>query len=441
MARIGVLDVDSFYPAKDRFELAMQINGLLAAPGFQSWLEGEPLDIDRMLFTAAGKPRVSIVSIAHLGDRERMFVVSLIANEVLAWMRRKSGTTSLRALFYVDEVAGYMPPVANPPSKPAMLTLLKQARAFGLGVVLSHSEPRRSRLQGIVEPRDVDDRQAADGSRQVQGARGTRRRAGVDRPLRSRRARSTLSGLGKRIFLMHNVHDDGPEVFETRWTMSYLRGPLTRDQIRQLTSARTSVDAADGAAATGAGSARAAAATSNVTSGAATAAAAHASAPASSARPVLAPGVPQFFVPPSVASEVDGAAPATPPRYQPRVFSTAQVGFVDARLGVREIRSVAALATVIDGPLPVDWSASVKVLFGMGDLSTTPEAEATFVDVPATASRPKSYDAWAREFARWIADNETLDSAVGPVDRADVEAGGKRTRLPRPPAAGGARAS
>ena len=130
-----------FIPAKERTELALRINGLLAAPGFDAWLNGDALDMQRLLYTADGKPRISIVSIAHLNDAERMFVVTLVANELVAWMRRQSGTTSLRAIFYMDEISGYFPPVAMPPSKPPMLTLMKQARAFGIGVVLATQNP------------------------------------------------------------------------------------------------------------------------------------------------------------------------------------------------------------------------------------------------------------------------------------------------------------
>jgi len=140
--RVGVLDLDAFYPAKDRFELAMTMNNVLASPGFEAWLTGEPLNLERMLYTDGGKPRHAIFSIAHLGDAERMFFVSTLLNQTVSWMRRQSGTTSLRALLYMDEIAGYLPPVANPPSKGPMMTLLKQARAFGLGVVLSTQNPK-----------------------------------------------------------------------------------------------------------------------------------------------------------------------------------------------------------------------------------------------------------------------------------------------------------
>src|SRR5215207_4507896 len=134
--KVGVMDLESFYPAKERFELSMQLNNLLASPGFSAWMTGEPLDVQRLLYTPEGKPRLSILSIAHLSDAERMFFVTILLSNVNSWMRSQSGTSSLRAILYMDEIFGYFPPIQNPPSKTPMLTLLKQARAFGVGVVL-----------------------------------------------------------------------------------------------------------------------------------------------------------------------------------------------------------------------------------------------------------------------------------------------------------------
>ncbi len=148
--QMGVFDVDTFYPPKDRFELAMAFNTLVASPKFQSWLQGEPLDADRLFFDADGKPRHSVIYIAHLSDSERMFIVTLLLENVLTWMRRQSGTTSLRALLYFDEVFGYFPPTAEPPSKRPLLTLLKQARAFGLGVVLVTQNPVDIDYKGLT---------------------------------------------------------------------------------------------------------------------------------------------------------------------------------------------------------------------------------------------------------------------------------------------------
>ena len=211
--KIGVLDLDSFYPAKERFDLAKQLNAVLASPGFEQWLEGEPLDAGALLYNATGGPRVSILSIAHLDDAERMFFVSLLLNQVVGWMRAQSGTTSLRAIVYMDEIAGYFPPVANPPSKPPLLTLLKQARAFGVGVMLATQNTVDLDYKGLANAgtwflgRLQTERDKARVLEGLDGvSSGSIDRAEVDK---------TLSSLGKRVFLLHNVHEKAPHTFQT----------------------------------------------------------------------------------------------------------------------------------------------------------------------------------------------------------------------------------
>jgi hypothetical protein len=235
MERLGVLELESFFPEKERAKLAMTLNNLLASPSFAAWLEGEPLDVKRLLHTPQGQPRISIMSIAHLSDAERMFFVTLLLNEVLAWVRTQSGTTSLRAIIYMDEVFGYFPPVANPPSKLPMLTLLKQARAFGVGIVLATQNPVDLDYKGLSNTgtwflgRLQTER---DKARVLEGLEGAAAQTGT----RFDRAQmeATLAGLGNRVFLMNNVHEDAPVVFQTRWALSYLRGPLTGRQIEIL---------------------------------------------------------------------------------------------------------------------------------------------------------------------------------------------------------------
>jgi hypothetical protein len=230
--QIGVMGLDSFFPAKDRFALAMQLNNLLAAPGFEAWMQGEPLSAKSLLYTAEGKPRLSVMSIAHLDDASRMFFVSMLLSEIIAWMRSQPGTSSLRAILYMDEIFGFMPPVANPPSKALFLTLLKQARAYGLGLVLATQNPVDLDYKGLSNTGTwfIGRLQTArDKARVMEGLEGASE-GDFDKQAMER----TLAGLGKRRFLLHNVHEDAAVVFGTRWVMSYLAGPLTRDHIRLL---------------------------------------------------------------------------------------------------------------------------------------------------------------------------------------------------------------
>ena len=235
LTKVGVMDLESFFPGADRFELAMALNNLLAAPSFASWMEGDALDIAQILYTPQGKPRVAIFSIAHLDDAQRMFFVSLLLNQVLGWMRTQSGTTSLRAILYMDEIFGYFPPVANPPSKLPLLTLLKQGRAFGLGVVLATQNPVDLDYKGLSNTgtwfigRLQTER---DKGRVLEGLEGAA--AGSGQRFNRQEMEEILAGLSSRIFVLNNTHDDAAEVFESRWAMSYLRGPLTRVQIKAL---------------------------------------------------------------------------------------------------------------------------------------------------------------------------------------------------------------
>lgn len=236
--KLGVLDLESFYPAKDRTALVMKLNGLLASPAFAAWMQGEPLNIDNMLSQG---PKASIISIAHLSDQERQFVVTLILSKVVTWMRKQSGTPELRALVYMDEVFGYVPPTAQPPSKKPILTILKQARAFGVGLVLATQNPV-----------DVDYKALSNAGTWMVGRLQTER--DKDRLLEGITASSggenkaelsnIISSLDKRQFLLHQTRASAPKMFGTRWAMSYLPGPLTRTQIGELMEDRKSAVAA-----------------------------------------------------------------------------------------------------------------------------------------------------------------------------------------------------
>jgi len=232
MRKLGVFEVDTFFPPKDRTALAMRLNGLAASPSFAAWAEGVPLDIQEMLYTADGSPRAAIVYLAHLSDEERQFIVTMILSKVVTWMRGMSGATDLRAVVYMDEVFGYAPPTANPPSKKPILTILKQARAFGVGLVLSTQNPvdldykAMSNTGTWMIGRLQTERDKARILEALESARGGRDMKAID---------ALISGLGKRQFLLHNTREPEPSVFSTRWAMSYLRGPLTRAEVDRLT--------------------------------------------------------------------------------------------------------------------------------------------------------------------------------------------------------------
>lgn len=232
--QLGVFDVDTFFPEKERFELAMEFNTLMASPQFSYWLQGDALDIEKMYFTPEGKPRHSIFYIAHLSESERMFFVTLLLNSLITWMRRQSGTTSLRSLIYFDEIFGYFPPTAQPPSKKPLLTILKQARAFGVGAVLVTQNPVDIDYKGLSNAGTwfIGKLQTErDKQRVLEGLEGAIAEAGNSNSVNFSKL---ISALSSRVFLLHNVHDTEPLVYHTRWAMSYLRGPLTRPQVKEL---------------------------------------------------------------------------------------------------------------------------------------------------------------------------------------------------------------
>ena len=387
-ARVGVMDLESFFPAKERFQLAMRFNNLLAAPGFEAWLEGEPLDIGRFLFTAEGRPRASIFSISHLGDAERMFFVSKLLNEVLAWVRTQSGTSSLRAVLYMDEIFGYFPPVSNPPSKQPLLTLLKQARAFGLGVVLSTQNPVDLDYKGLANTGTwFIGRLQTEGDQQrvMAGLEG----AAADQPFDRARMEKLLAGLGKRVFLLNNVHENEPVVFQTRWTLCYLRGPMTRENIRALT-------AAGAAAAAKAPTPPAAASSQEQAPPAPSSSAVQESQP-----PVLPPGL-------SSAYYLPAEDPGSGLEYHPAVLASLDIHYTTAKQQIDLSRRLAYAAPLAEGPVPLNWDQAAPVVVETSELSSQPAAGASFAELPGEAKKLKAYDAWRKDLARWVRQNCTL---------------------------------
>ncbi|MDD2888749.1 MAG: DUF87 domain-containing protein [Aliarcobacter sp.] len=233
-SKVGIFDLETFFPQNERLKLALKLNTIIANPSFKSWIEGQPLDISNLMYDENGKAKVSIFSIAHLNDSQRMFFVSLLLNQMVSWMRRQEGTTSLKALLYMDEIFGYFPPNVNPPSKQPMLTLLKQARSFGVGIILSTQNPVDIDYKGLANigtwfigrlQTKQDKEKVIDGlSSAVEGK--------IDK----NEIENLLSNLEKRTFILKNINEDGIKVFQTRWALSYLKGPITKEQIKFLMS-------------------------------------------------------------------------------------------------------------------------------------------------------------------------------------------------------------
>jgi len=385
LTRVGVMDLESFYPAKDRFQLAMRFNNLLAAPGFEAWLEGEPLEIGSLLFTSEGKPRASIFTISHLGDSERMFFVSKLLTEILAWVRTQPGTASLRAVLYMDEIFGYFPPVSNPPSKQPLLTLLKQARAFGLGVVLSTQNPVDLDYKGLANTGTwFIGRLQTEGDKQrvMAGLEGAAAGKHFDRG----RMERILAGLGKRVFLLNNVHENEPAIFQTRWTLSYLRGPMTRENIKLLTAANAAVKPAATAAET---------ASQPQVPAALSASAVHESDP-----PLLPPGITAYYLP--------AAEGASGIEYFPAVAASLDIHYTSAKYRIDLSRRLAYAAPLSEGPVPLNWDQAVPVALDPSELKSKPAAPCSFGELPAEAKKPKAYDAWRKDLTRWVRQNCSL---------------------------------
>ena len=385
--RVGILDIDTFYPAKDRSALAMQINNLLASPTFASWMEGEPIDIKKMLHTEEGKPCVSIVSISHLNDQERMFFVTILLNEVLAWTRTQAGTSSLRAILYMDEVFGYFPPTANPPSKLPMLTLLKQARAFGLGCVLATQNPVDLDYKGLSNAgtwflgRLQTER---DKARVLEGLEGASSQAGSS--FDKAKMEEILAGLGSRVFLMNNVHDDQPTVFETRWAMSYLRGPLTRNQIEKLVEDDPAYDR-DAVAA-------------SLTADKVTRPAAE---PVAKMEPqidqtqLVPADIDQLFVEPN--RRINEGEKLV---YRPALMARGQLHYVRSTWKTDKWEEKTFLAQITGNQTPDEvWEESEEVLENL-DFYREPDGEAEFAKLPSDMQKVKNYKRWEKEFKEYM---------------------------------------
>ncbi|MDH3492269.1 MAG: ATP-binding protein [Acidobacteriota bacterium] len=376
MSKIGAFDVEAYYPKKERFKLATSVNNLIASPQFAVWTKGEGIDIDNLFYTKDGKPRISVLSIAHLDDKERMFFVTLLLNELVSWMRMQSGTSSLRCLLYMDEIFGYLPPVAAPPSKKLFLTLLKQARAFGLGLLLATQNPGDLDYKALsnVGTWFIGRLQAERDKEKVLEGLVTAN-SGADAGEISKQ----LAGLDKRVFMLNNTSDSEPVLFHTRWALSYLAGPIMKNRFKELIG-ETPESATEETGETASASAGV---------GVATAAAA---APVASSRPVLSPDIKQVFVPGS------GAV------YEPRIVGVADVLYSDSKLGI-SINKQQKLLTNLS--THVDWSTNMPLEFELDELEKEPRDGIAFAELDAEVSA-KAVKTWETDFKQWLYNGNPL---------------------------------
>ena len=427
--KLGAFPVDTFFPAKDRMDLALQINNILAAPTFELWRVGQPLDIASLLWSPDGRPRHSIFYLAHLPDDERMFFVTLLLSAVETWMRTQSGATSLRAILYMDEIFGYLPPTAVPPSKQPMLRMLKQARAFGLGLLLATQNPVDVDYKVLSNAgtwfigklqTDQDKQRLLDGLESA--APGAMDRSSMDK---------LISGLGKRVFIMQNVHEKNPIVFQTRWTMNFLAGPMTRTQIPALNALVGAGRLATGAGVQPAGTSVQAdtptgfepipAVSQNPNQGTPSSLVtrpatvgtiiSNGTRQTSTTRPSAPSGIEEVFLPlnlsftkAAAASGQSIPADSAPAGllYRPALVASAQVRFLDRKysLDAEQVRS--ALVTTLDKRGVVRWDDFTAKLPDETGMDPAPDPQARFASMDAPLTDGKILNALQKDFTDWV---------------------------------------
>jgi hypothetical protein len=387
MAKLGVLEMDEIFPTKDRAQLAMRLNNILASPSFQAWLEGQPLDVEELLYTKDGKPRHSVFTLSHLSDAERMFFITLLYSAIETWMHAQSGSGSLRAIIYFDEIHGYLPPVAQPPSKAPMLRMLKTARAFGVGQLLATQNPVDVDYKALSNAgtwfigklqteRDKD--RLLDG---LEGAaQGSFKRADYDK---------IISALGKRVFLLHNVHEKEPAIFETRWAMNYLAGPLTRSQIPQLNSLAGKIAKLKPA------SIKESATMED----------------ALISKPIPPSGAQEVFVPATLSLEagaekyrrdVSASAKRVGTIYRPGLIAQAQVRFNQRKYALDTEMQKTALLTDAPASTAVRWDDYAREALDERRLEARPVADATYGALSGVLANSVELKSLEREFTDWV---------------------------------------
>jgi hypothetical protein len=372
-AKIGALDVETFYPAKERMGLSISLNNLLASPKFQAWLSGEPLEIDNLLYSKNKKPKLAIISIAHLSDSERMFFVTLLLNQFTSWMRRQEGASSLRTILYMDEIFGFFPPTASPPSKQPMLTLLKQARAFGIGIILATQNPVDLDYKGLANCGTwfIGKLQTErDKARVLEGLS-----AASNGDIDAKTLDKMIALTGNRRFLLRSIYKKEPLLFETRWTLSYLKGPLTLAQIATLTGKKE------------------------------TAAAAAIETKTSIAKPMAPNGIEEYFF------CQNGSAASV--HYQPRILAIGKLHFVDAKQKIDQWMDI-CFALPVDGN-DISWEKASNQKELKDRLQKAPIAQSSFEELPAILSQAKNYQGFKKAFSDALYQNQTLSLFHAPV--------------------------
>jgi hypothetical protein len=435
--KLGVFDINTFYPQKDRFDLAMQLNNILAAPSFQTWIEGQPLDIAQLMRAPDGRPRHSVFYIAHLTDDERMFFVTLLFSAIEAWMRSQTGSPSLRTLVYFDEIFGYLPPIANPPSKQVMLRMLKQARAFGVGLVLATQNPVDMDYKGLSNTgtwmigklqTDQDKQRLLDG---LEGAApGSFDRKEYDH---------MISGIGKRVFLLHNVHESKPVLFSTRWAMNYLAGPLTRPQIPVLNTMVGAISAPQVESSTSpvlkeTGTTASGKPIPSVTPPLETSQTEQKAKPkvtSSVTRPALPVGVAEYFLPSNVsfprAFEARGRIYSDQAKnlglvYHPVLLGQVSIRYINRSYNLDVEQRSTILLTEPDRRGIIRWEENLVDAIDMALIENQPDEQARFTTLEAPLSDAKLMANMKKDFLDWIYRsgkvvvrvNETLKIYAGP---------------------------
>ncbi|BHH84658.1 helicase HerA domain-containing protein [Desulforhopalus sp. 52FAK] len=379
--KVGVFSLDTFYPQKDRMSLAMTLNNILASPTFAAWTEGEPLDIQKILYGDNGTPQTAIFSISHLSDAERMFFVTMLLNQFIGWMRRQRGASSLKALLYMDEIFGYFPPTANPPSKKPMMLLLKQARAFGVGVVLSTQNPVDLDYKGLSNIGTwfvgrLQTRQ--DQEKVVEGIVGA-----SDGNLDAPKVRSLLSDMKGRQFLMNSAHVDEPVLFETRWVMSYLKGPISKNDIKKLMAGGKGAVAPD----------------SNLTEQ--ESAGSGPTARGAGLPPVVSKNIEQLYYMHNVIHEENCL--------RPRLGLAASVRFFNAKRNIDRVIELNEQLQLDETFSRPDWESSFVPEYTLDDCVTTPPTDSHYYPLPDGFADLKDLKSLTKSFSDYLYQNRRLE--------------------------------